>query len=388
MAEGEKINLTGEAAGLIARLADGAMRDALSILDTCAGVTNDVDAATVRRMAGVTDKSYLFELSDAAMHKDTGRALTLVAQLREQSIDIKRLCDELILHYRNLLLAGVANAKDLLQGVSAQEEQRYLAAAKDVPQRDAVRAIKVLCDALDKMGKGTDARIELEVALFRLCEDAQAQAPVYRQAAQPQPFAAAPYVSVPAAPPAQSAAASAAPEDAPPWDEPAAPKDAPPWDEPAAPKDAPVQAGAIEQQAAAAQPTQPAEPKPAPAQILAPPVPLAEGITQEPFAAWHKVLAAMENKDKLLFVNMRNSKAYYDGKRVLIDGSDLFLEYMRKNEYSSDLIKQTIAEVTGARYAIGPYKKPKAAEAAQQTAEAALELLTQQGVEVIFENEP
>ena len=62
----EKIELTPDAAGLIARLADGAMRDALSILDTCAGVTNQVDADVVRRMAGVTDKSYLFDLVRSA----------------------------------------------------------------------------------------------------------------------------------------------------------------------------------------------------------------------------------------------------------------------------------------------------------------------------------
>ncbi len=52
----------------------------------------------------------------------------------------------------------------------------------------------------------------------------------------------------------------------------------------------------------------------------------------------------------------------YDGKRVLIDGSDLFLEYMRKNDYSADLIKKTIAEVTGIRYAIGPYKRKRQEE--------------------------
>ena len=99
----EKIELTPDAAGLIARLADGAMRDALSILDTCAGVTNQVDADVVRRMAGVTDKSYLFDLAGAVARKDAAGALRLVAELREKSIDIKRLCDEMILHYRNLL---------------------------------------------------------------------------------------------------------------------------------------------------------------------------------------------------------------------------------------------------------------------------------------------
>ena len=61
----EGLELSGEGAELISRLADGAMRDALSILDTCAGVTAKIDADVVRRMAGVTDRSYLFHISDA-----------------------------------------------------------------------------------------------------------------------------------------------------------------------------------------------------------------------------------------------------------------------------------------------------------------------------------
>ncbi len=117
----EKIELTPDAAGLIARLADGAMRDALSILDTCAGVTNQVDADVVRRMAGVTDKSYLFDLAGAVARQDAAGALRLVAELREKSIDIKRLCDEMILHYRNLLLAGMSGGQGLLVGVSPKK---------------------------------------------------------------------------------------------------------------------------------------------------------------------------------------------------------------------------------------------------------------------------
>ena len=296
----EKIELTPDAAGLIARLADGAMRDALSILDTCAGVTNQVDADVVRRMAGVTDKSYLFDLAGAVARKDAAGALRLVAELREKSIDIKRLCDEMILHYRNLLLAGMSGGQGLLVGVSPEEERKYLEVAPKVPQNDAVRAIKVLCGALDKMGKGTDARIELEVALFKLCEgapDVQTVHPVVSQ----------PFAAVPAAP--------------------------------------------------------------------------------QPFAAWKKVVAAMEAKDQLLFVYLRNSNAFYDGKRVLIDGSDLFLEYMRKNDYSADLIKKTIAEVTGTRYAIGPYKRKRQEEEARQSAEDVLSQLERQGVEIVYENE-
>ena len=67
----EGIQLAQDAAELISRLADGAMRDALSILDTCAGVGGEVTQQLVRRMAGVTDKSYLFDISDAVLRART-----------------------------------------------------------------------------------------------------------------------------------------------------------------------------------------------------------------------------------------------------------------------------------------------------------------------------
>ncbi len=88
-----------------------------------------------------------------------------------------------------------------------------------------------------------------------------------------------------------------------------------------------------------------------------------------------------------MYVYLRESKAYCEGRRVLIDGSELFLDYMRKNEYSSQLIKQAIAEVTGTRYAIGPYRPRSRETAAAQTAEETLSRLAQQGVEVVYENQ-
>ena len=91
VAEQEKIDLDPNAAQLIGRLADGAMRDALSILDTCAGVDNKVDEALVRRMAGVTDRGYLFEISDAIAARDSVAALEKISALRQQSVDMRRL---------------------------------------------------------------------------------------------------------------------------------------------------------------------------------------------------------------------------------------------------------------------------------------------------------
>ncbi|WP_300251804.1 DNA polymerase III subunit gamma/tau, partial [uncultured Subdoligranulum sp.] len=178
----EKIELESDAARLIGRLADGAMRDALSILDTCAGVDNHVDEALVRRMAGVTDRTYLFEISDAIAARDSVTALEKIAELRQQSVDMRRLCMELAGHYRNLMLCGLPGGADLLTGTSPEEEAAYQA-RKEFPQAEAIRAINAFGQALEKMGRGTDQRIELELAVFALTQP-QAAAPA--AAAQPQ----------------------------------------------------------------------------------------------------------------------------------------------------------------------------------------------------------
>jgi len=206
----EKLELSPDGAELIARLADGALRDALSILDTCAGVTAKIDADVVRRMAGVTDRSYLFRISDALEAQDGATALAQLAQLRQQSVDVKRLTEELIAHYRALMLAALPGGQSLLSGVSPEEEALYLEKGPQLGQREAIRAIRALGSALEHMTRGSDQRIELELALFGLSEPPQqpqavpVQAAPVRAAAQPaapQPFASAtavqPFASAP-----------------------------------------------------------------------------------------------------------------------------------------------------------------------------------------------
>ena len=210
VAEQEKIDLDPNAAQLIGRLADGAMRDALSILDTCAGVDNKVDEALVRRMAGVTDRSYLFHISDALEAQDAAAALAQLAQLRQQSVDVKRLTEELIAHYRALMLAALPGGQALLSGVSPEEEALYLQKGPEMGQREAIRAIRTLGTALEHMTRGSDQRIELELALFSLSEPPQQMQAVTVQAAPartaqseaPRPFAAAvqPFASAPVQP--------------------------------------------------------------------------------------------------------------------------------------------------------------------------------------------
>ena len=420
----EGLELTTDGAELISRLADGAMRDALSILDTCAGVTAKIDADVVRRMAGVTDRSYLFRISDALEAQDGAAALAQLAALRQQSVDVKRLTEELIAHYRALMLAALPGGQSLLSGVSPEEEAQYLEKGPQLGQREAVRAIRTLGNALEHMTRGSDQRIELELALFTLSEPPQTApaAAVSVQAAAPaapvvRPFVSAPaqpapqpFVSAPVTPPpavqeplpAPAAEPMSAPEEPavspasvpeepapapaeeelpPPPDEPPVAESAPlPWDEPAAPVTASLPE---ETPAEASAPTAPAPEYTADPALSRPRKVAAEGIN--PFEQWSEVVKLLQEKDPMLHSYLRKSKAYFDGTRVLIDGGKTFRDFIRVNKDSQRLIKKLIAQVSGVAVPIGPYE-PRTAAKHTSNAEQSLHALEKLGLEVSIED--
>ena len=422
----EKLELSPDGAELIARLADGALRDALSILDTCAGVTAKIDADVVRRMAGVTDRSYLFRISDALEAQDGATALAQLAQFRQQSVDVKRLTEELIAHYRALMLAALPGGQSLLSGVSPEEEALYLEKGPQLGQREAIRAIRALGSALEHMTRGSDQRIELELALFGLSEPPQqpqavpVQAAPVRAAAQPaapqpfasatavQPFASAPTTQppIPSVPVVQPAA-----EPKPVKAEPSVPSEisveqtSPVQTEelPPLPEEPPVQqAGMLPWDEPAAQAAQPAAPMPAelepvpqPEPPKPAPTPAAKPVPEKPqdagqegtalYPYWPQVVQQLQEKDPMLYTYLRKSKAYFDGTRVLIDGGKTFRDFIRANKDSQRLIKKLIKDVSGTAVPIGPYE-PKSAGKTVSNAEQSLRALEKLGLDVSIED--
>ena len=422
----EKLELSPDGAELIARLADGALRDALSILDTCAGVTAKIDADVVRRMAGVTDRSYLFRISDALEAQDGATALAQLAQLRQQSVDVKRLTEELIAHYRALMLAALPGGQSLLSGVSPEEEALYLEKGPQLGQREAIRAIRALGSALEHMTRGSDQRIELELALFGLSEPPQqpqavpVQAAPVRAAAQPaapQPFASAtavqPFASAPTPqPPIPSVpVVQPAAEPKPVKAEPSVPSEisveqtSPVQTEelPPLPEEPPVQqAGMLPWGEPAAQAAQPAAPMPAelepvpqPEPPKLAPTPAAKPVPEKPqdagqegtalYPYWPQVVQQLQEKDPMLYTYLRKSKAYFDGTRVLIDGGKTFRDFIRANKDSQRLIKKLIKDVSGTAVPIGPYE-PKSAGKTVSNAEQSLRALEKLGLDVSIED--
>lgn len=422
----EKLELSPDGAELIARLADGALRDAMSILDTCAGVTAKIDADVVRRMAGVTDRSYLFRISDALEAQDGATALAQLAQLRQQSVDVKRLTEELIAHYRALMLAALPGGQSLLSGVSPEEEALYLEKGPQLGQREAIRAIRALGSALEHMTRGSDQRIELELALFGLSEPPQqpqavpVQAAPVRAAAQPaapQPFASAtavqPFASAPTPqPPIPSVpVVQPAAEPKPVKAEPSVPSEisveqtSPVQTEelPPLPEEPPVQqAGMLPWDEPAAQAAQPAasvpaelEPVPQPEPPKPAPTPAAKPVPEKPqdagqegtalYPYWPQVVQQLQEKDPMLYTYLRKSKAYFDGTRVLIDGGKTFRDFIRANKDSQRLIKKLIKDVSGTAVPIGPYE-PKSAGKTVSNAEQSLRALEKLGLDVSIED--
>lgn len=422
----EKLELSPDGAELIARLADGALRDALSILDTCAGVTAKIDADVVRRMAGVTDRSYLFRISDALEAQDGATALAQLAQLRQQSVDVKRLTEELIAHYRALMLAALPGGQSLLSGVSPEEEALYLEKGPQLGQREAIRAIRALGSALEHMTRGSDQRIELELALFGLSEPPQqpqavpVQAAPVRAAAQPaapqpfasatavQPFASAPTPQppIPSVPVVQPAAEpkpvkaelSVPSEISVEQTSPVQAEELPPL-----PGEPPVQqAGMLPWDEPAAQAAQPAAPMPAelepvpqPEPPKPAPTPAAKPVPEKPqdagqegtalYPYWPQVVQQLQEKDPMLYTYLRKSKAYFDGTRVLIDGGKTFRDFIRANKDSQRLIKKLIKDVSGTAVPIGPYE-PKSAGKTVSNAEQSLRALEKLGLDVSIED--
>lgn len=207
VAEKEDLTLDADAAMLIARLADGALRDALSIMDQCIGHSRNITVDVVNETTGLAGKDYLFSLSDAILRMDSATALEKINELHNRSCDMERLCNELTNHFRNLMICrAVNNPKDLIV-CSLQDLTEYMNSAKQYSMDRILEVLNVLGDTVTNLRKGLNRRVEMEIAVIKLCgNEVQPQASGIqhsRNAVVPppaeQPKVAASAVEIPAA---------------------------------------------------------------------------------------------------------------------------------------------------------------------------------------------
>ena len=263
IAEQEDFTLDEDAAAFIARLADGGMRDALSLLDQCAAFSHHIDREVVAQTAGIAGSGHLFALSDAIAAQDAAAALTLLGQLYDNAKGMERLVTELIGHYRSVMLCKSTSDPQSLITCLPDELERYQEMAKNLSLPRILEILGVFQRCLDSLSRSGDQKVEVEMALIRLCCGAQLQA-----------------VQTAAAPALQAAAPSPAP-------------------------------------AAPVSPAPKTEPK-------AEPVPAGNGPV--PMAQWPDLLDEMSRSEPALYVMLEGSNAFVSNGVVLIESPNPMLK--------------------------------------------------------------
>ena len=172
VAQNENLQLSEDAALLIARVSDGALRDALSILDQCAGYNEPITITTVSNAAGLLGKDYLFELSDAILNQDSSSVLGIIDRLHASACDMERLMSELVNHFRNIMIAKTTKNPDKFIVCTPDELNRYIDNSKSITYGSVLHIMETLCKEASQLKYSTHQRAQTEATLIRLCSPA------------------------------------------------------------------------------------------------------------------------------------------------------------------------------------------------------------------------
>ncbi len=378
VAENENLALDEEAAMLIARISDGALRDALSILDQCGGYNEPITTAVVSKAAGLLGRDYLFEISDAILGENGSDVLAIIDRLHSSSCDMERLMSELVGHYRNIMMAKTVKEPAKFVVCTPEELERYKKCAAGMTYGSILHIIETLCRESSQLKYVSNQRAQTEAVLIRLCNpalstDTQAlvrriddlQAEIMRLKATGVTVSGAP-AAVQAPAPVEAKPAPVAAEEKPEIKEAPLPEadtaeieaaedipdnEAPFGDEPPQePEYAPL--FGIEEPA-----DEPAkQEEPAQAKIKAAPreeikpvdtAVVTENDTAVPFAAWENTLNQLSKISRPLYPMLIGSTAYRAGNTVFIKAKNTAFTQMFTQKQHSDSIAEALMRATG-----------------------------------------
>jgi DNA polymerase-3 subunit gamma/tau len=168
IADAEQIEADDRALAMIARSASGSFRDAIGTLDQLVTYGDrKVTLEAVLEVLDVADADLIFAATDALTEHDPGAALERVQELANSGRDPVQFMRDLTAHLRQLVVVQTLGEAPDSFSVTADQTARLEAQARALPQAEVVRAIDLLADALAAVKEGSDARIQLEVALLK-----------------------------------------------------------------------------------------------------------------------------------------------------------------------------------------------------------------------------
>lgn len=169
--EKENIQAEEKALSLIARNSQGALRDALSILDQCMSFGNEIiEYNDVIELLGTVNIDELFELSQAIIDENTKKTLQILNEFIIWGKDIRNLINDLIDQFRNLMVCKVS--KDLDEIISLPEEsiEKLKEQAKTININDLIRILNILSETQDSMKSSSNTRILAEVTMMKIAQ--------------------------------------------------------------------------------------------------------------------------------------------------------------------------------------------------------------------------
>lgn len=358
----EKLELDDDAAVLIARIADGALRDGLSILDQCAGKAQKITAQIVSEVAGIAGRQAMYTLSDCVANKDSSAAMSVISSLYQNSFDMERLCVEMINHFRNFLIVKTVKKSRELIVCTDDEYKNIVDGAKQFTVENIIYALDLFQNTLVTVKGGASARIEVEMAFVKLCEpklEESLSAVLDRLSSLER---------------AVKNGVSVRPVsyDGEDEDEPVTPqidKSKPPVPartqsrQEAAAEPKAVMPAAAEPNAAEAD-TQPSDIPPAvdnrtddaPVNPAPPQEPTTQQ-TREEFNQWGEFMDALHKIDMPVYSVLSGAKGYVTGEHFLIDSPNPIIKSFLNISSRTKAIKKALYEVTGKTYKLGIIKK-------------------------------
>ena len=168
VAKDEGVTISAEAAHAIARQSEGSVRDALSLLDQASVLgAETVDETVVTALIGAGRSDVQYALADAVAVGDAKSVFELVSRLVQEGQDLRHVTNEVLAHFRNLLLVKTAPGQSDLLDVTDDESERLTVQAAKYTAGELGRAIALLIDAQTDMRWTTSPRLSLELALIR-----------------------------------------------------------------------------------------------------------------------------------------------------------------------------------------------------------------------------
>jgi len=169
--EKENVETEADALEYIASVSDGAMRDALSILDQCLSLYADevITLVKVQALLGAVDQSALFAYSDALAQNNSAAALAIIAETAKEGRDLSRFTADIITHFRNLLVAAqVTDHTDILD-YAPETVERYRTQGKAIEPMTLIGYIREFSELQNQMRYSAQERLALEVCTIKLC---------------------------------------------------------------------------------------------------------------------------------------------------------------------------------------------------------------------------